>query len=270
MKKTILITGASSGFGKLSAKKFQQEGWNVIATMRSPEKESELHALENTLVLELDVCKKDSIKKAIESGIEHFGSIDVLVNNAGFGNFGIFEADSEELMRNIFEVNVFGLMNTTKAILPHFRKQKSGQIINISSIVGRVGFPLQALYHSTKFAVEGFSESIRHELEAVGVKINLIEPGGYNTKFLENIARSDASDFPEYNEVVGKYFDAIKTLLENIGDPSEVAEKIYEVASSKNPSFRNHVGVDSEQLSEARKNLSDADMYKTMKEFFKL
>ena len=181
--KTILITGSSSGIGRATAIKFQQEGWNVIATMRSPEKESELNNLENVFVTRLDVQNIDSIESALKAGIEKFGKIDVVLNNAGYGLMGTFESASRESIRRQFDVNVFGLFDVTRAILPHFRSNKSGVIINISSIGGRMTFPMMPLYHSTKFAVEGFSESLHYELEPLGIQVKVVQPGGVATEF---------------------------------------------------------------------------------------
>ncbi|HZH96384.1 MAG TPA: SDR family oxidoreductase, partial [Flavisolibacter sp.] len=181
--KTVFITGASSGFGLETAKFFQKKGWNVIATMRTPENDSALSALPNVIVSKLDVVDKQSIGNAVATGIERFGCIDVLVNNAGYGTLGVLEAASDEEIIKQFDVNVFGVINVTKAILPVMRKNKSGVIINISSVGGRITFPYFSLYHATKFAVEGLTESLQYELSPLGIQVKLIEPGGYKTKF---------------------------------------------------------------------------------------
>jgi NADP-dependent 3-hydroxy acid dehydrogenase YdfG len=160
MKKTVLITGASSGFGKETAKEFQQNGWNVIATMRSSEKEQELNKLENVFVTRLNVQEPASIEMAVQSGIEKFGNIDVLVNNAGYGLMGVFESATRAQIQNQYAVNVFGLMDVTLALLPHMRQQGKGAIINVTSFGGVVGLPFGSLYNSSKFAVEGFSEAL--------------------------------------------------------------------------------------------------------------
>jgi NADP-dependent 3-hydroxy acid dehydrogenase YdfG len=183
MKKTILITGASSGIGRSTAKSFQEKGWNVIATMRSPEKETELNTLENTLVTKLDVLELDTIDSALTEGIDEFGKIDVVLNNAGYGLMGTFESATRESIIRQFGVNVQGLFDVTQAALPHFRKNKDGMFINISSIGGKMTFPLMPLYHSTKWAVEGFSESLRWEMAQIGVQVKLVEPGGVATDF---------------------------------------------------------------------------------------
>ena len=138
-KKTVLITGCSSGFGKLTAKTFATSGWNVVATMRKPERDDELRHLDGVLVTALDVTDQQSIARAVGEAIERFGSIDVLVNNAGFGGHTVFEQATDEAIRAMFETNVFGVMNVTRAVLPHMRRQKAGRVINVSSVSGLLG-----------------------------------------------------------------------------------------------------------------------------------
>ena len=153
--KTILITGASSGIGKTTAALFQTKGWNVAATMRNPEMDPGLGEHASTLVIQLDVTDSGSIAHAIDRTIERFGKVDVLLNNAGYGAYGPLEAFSMEQIERQFDTNVIGLMAVTKAVLPHMRTEKSGMIVNISSIGGQMTFPLGSLYHGSKFAVEG-------------------------------------------------------------------------------------------------------------------
>ncbi|WP_431209873.1 SDR family oxidoreductase [Puia sp. P3] len=183
MKKTVLVTGASSGFGRETVRLFANKGWNVIATMRSPEKETELSGLEGVKVVRLDVTDKTSVRAAIDAGVREFGGIDVLVNNAGYGAFGALEAAPEEVIRQQMDVNLFGLIEVTKAVLPGMRARKSGVIINVSSIGGRLTFPFSSLYHATKFAVEGLTESLQYELNPLGIRLKIVEPGGYKTNF---------------------------------------------------------------------------------------
>ncbi|MCY7272160.1 MAG: SDR family oxidoreductase, partial [Phormidesmis sp. CAN_BIN44] len=177
MAKTVLITGASTGIGLATAKLFQQRGWNVVATMRSLEQKSDLMTLDNTLCLRLDVTDSASITQAVTATLEKFSTIDVLVNNAGYALLGAFEACTPEQIERQFATNVLGLMAVTRAVLPHFREQRSGTIINIASIGGKMAFPLYSLYHSTKWAVEGFSESLQYELEPFNIRVRVIEPG---------------------------------------------------------------------------------------------
>ena len=180
---TVLITGTSSGLGRATAKHFQLKGWNVIATMRTPTPQDELAQLERTLVARLDVQDTRSIRSAVDAGFARFGRIDTLVNNAGYGAYGPLEARSPEKIRRQFDVNVLGLLATTQAVLPHFRGNRTGTIINVSWFGGRMAFPLGTLYHRTKFAVEGLSESLYYELGALAIRVKIVEPGGMTTDF---------------------------------------------------------------------------------------
>ena len=211
MPKTILITGCSSGIGLSTVQFFAKKGWNVIATMRSPEKETELNLLSNVLVCHLDVVDSDSIKKAIEAGIMKFGKIDVLVNNAGFAVGGPFETATEEQIRKQFETNVFGLMNCTRAILPHFRNNKSGMVINVASMGGRISFPYFSLYHATKWAVDGYSESLQYELQNFGIRVKIIEPGAIKTDFYSR-SQISSLDFDKSDEVSVAYSNSYKKI----------------------------------------------------------
>lgn len=178
MKKTILITGTSSGFGKATAHLFAHKGWNVIATMRRPEEERELEQLPDVLVTRLDVQDRASIAAAIASGIGRFGRIDAVVNNAGFGLFGLFETTLPEKVVEQFDVNVFGVMHVIRAILPHFRQNKGGMILNIGSGAGVFTLPMISLYCASKFALEGFTEALSYELASQNIIVKMIEPGG--------------------------------------------------------------------------------------------
>lgn len=172
MKKTIFITGASSGFGRASARLFVEKGWNVAATMRSPENEQEFAASENLLLLPLDVTNEQTIQQAVHKTVEQFGSIDVLINSAGYGLFGVFEVATKSQIQKQFDVNVFGLMAVTQAVLPIMRRQESGVIVNLSSFGGVTASPFASLYNSSKFAVEGLSEALWHELASLNIVIS--------------------------------------------------------------------------------------------------
>lgn len=268
MNKTILITGSSTGIGRASAIKFQQEGWNVIATMRNPEKENELIKLNNVLVNKLDVQDLNSIESSIKEGIQKFGQIDVILNNAGYGLMGTFESASREAVSRQFSVNVFGLFDVTRVILPHFRKNKTGIIINISSIGGRMTFPLMPLYHSTKFAVEGFSESLHYELQQLGIKVKIIEPGGVATDFggrsLDFQHDEKLSDYNHFvTHTMGAFDKAFET--ETMSTPDIIAEVIYTAATDNEATLRYRAGEDAKQLLQARDSMNDNDFIGMMK-----
>ncbi len=267
MSKTILITGASSGIGKATAKLFQSKGWNVVATMRTPEKETELTSLENVLVTKLDVLDRKSITESVQLGIEKFGKIDVLLNNAGYGAYGVLEATPSENIRRQFDVNVLGLLDVTKAILPHFRENKDGILINISSIGGKMTFPLGSLYHGTKFAVEGISEALSFEMEAIGCKVKIIEPGAIKTDFAgRSLDFNNDESLTEYQELVGKLLNAMESLLSNASEASVVAEIIYEAATDGSDQLRYTAGEDAKAFLANRKAADDQSFIQGVKE----
>jgi len=266
---TIFITGASSGFGKETAKLFQSKGWNVIATMRSPEKEQELTQLENILVLELDVQDEISIKTAVQKGIEKFGKIDALLNNAGFAVMGVFETATEEQIQNQFDVNVFGMMRTTKAILPFMRTNGKGVIVNISSVAGRVGLPFASIYESSKFAVEGFSEALNFELGNFGIKVKIIEPGSSQTNF-GNARKTTNNEITDYNPFLANFFGNYpkKTGHCKTATPQEVAETIYNAVTDNSNKLRYIIGEDCRFFVDAKDKNSEEDFIKSIQTFF--
>ncbi|PWJ58659.1 NADP-dependent 3-hydroxy acid dehydrogenase YdfG [Dyadobacter jejuensis] len=269
MKKTILITGASSGIGKASVKKFQAEGWNVIATMRSPENETELNELEDVLIAKLDVQDQQSIDKAVQAGLAQFGRIDVVLNNAGYGLLGTFESVAKDSIQRQYDVNVFGLFDVTRTVLPYFRKQKSGMFINISSVGGKITFPLTSLYHSTKFAVEGFSESVHYELAPLGIKVKIVEPGSVTTDFGgRSLDFQHDTNLDEYNDFVGPVMESFQALMDPAkSSPSElVAEVIYGAATDGSDQLRYRAGADAEQMLSARGAMSDEAFIDMMKQ----
>lgn len=238
--RVVLITGSSSGIGRETARLFQERGWNVAATMRSPENGQGLSALGNVICLHLDVTDEDSIQNAVRQTIERFGGIDVVVNNAGYALVGPFEAADPQQVRKQFETNVFGLMGVTRAVLPHFRARKTGTIINVASIGGRVAFPLYSLYHAAKWAVEGFSESLQHELRPFGIRVKIIEPGPIDTDFYGrsmDVARSDglAADYAAFVEGALR---KLNQFGEKGAPPAKVARTIYKAAVSKSLRLR--------------------------------
>ncbi|MGA4986622.1 SDR family oxidoreductase [Streptomyces cellulosae] len=259
MTKTILITGSSSGIGRASAKHFHAQGWNVIATMRSPEKETELTALENVLVTRLDVQDSASITAAVDAGLERFGRIDVLLNNAGYGAYGLLEAIPMEKARRQFDVNVMGLLETTKAVLPHLRANGGGTVVHISSIGGKVTFPLGTLYHGSKFAVEGLSEALHYELAAVGVRVKLVEPGIVDTDFAgRSFDFTNDESLAEYQKLVGAVLEG-QAQLGAAGDkPEVVAETVYRAVTDGTDQLRYPAGPFAAELIAQRAATDDA------------
>lgn len=247
--KTVLITGASSGIGKATAIYFQQQGWNVAATMRSPEKETELNKLPQVKLFRLDVMDENTIREAIDGAIAAFGGIDVIVNNAGYGAVGIFEAASPEQIRRQFETNVFGVMNVTRAILPHFRTKKDGTIINITSMGGRITFPIYSVYHGTKWAVEGFAEALQYELRPFNIRVKNVEPGAIKTDFYERsmdlFKKEGLTAYDNYQQVV--YANTQKA-GENAPGPEVIAKTVFKAANDRSFRLRYTGGIQSAML----------------------
>ena len=267
MKKTVLITGASSGFGKASAKLFQNEGWNVIAAMRSPEKEDELKDSENLHLVKLDVTDLESIKKSVEQGLEKFGTIDVLINSAGYGLIGVFESSDEAQIQKQFEVNVFGLMNVTKAILPAMRKQKKGVIINISSFGGVTASPFTSLYNSSKFALEGFSEALYFELSSFGISVKIVEPGSVATNF-RNGMEMIQNTIEDYNQELASFIPKFTKRTEHVANATteEVANTIFEAATDDQSRLRYSIGDDAKFYIDLKNQNSEEDFLRLMQE----
>lgn len=271
MTKTILITGTSSGLGRATAKLFHKNGWNVIATMRTPERETELTQLDNMLVTRLDVQDVPSIRSAIDAGLARFGRIDALVNNAGYGAYGPLEATPLEKIRRQFDVNVLGLLATTQAMLPHFRANRSGTVVNISSIGGRMAFPLGTLYHGTKFAVEGLSEAMQYELAPLGIAVKVIEPGGIRTDFGgRSFDMSNDESLTEYQPLVQSLFGFFGPMMENASEPELVAEVIYGATTDGTDQLRYAAGADAVDMLGSRAASDDAAFFAGMKSQFGL
>jgi len=273
MPNTILITGASSGIGKETATFFQKKGWNVVATMRSPDKEQELTQLDNVLVTRLDVTDDGSITSGIDEGIKKFGKIDALINNAGYGAFGPLEASSKSRIERQFDTNVIGLIETTKAVLPHFRKNRSGVIVNISSVAGKLAMPLGTLYHGTKFAVEGLSEALQYELEPIGIKVKIVEPGMIATDFAgRSFDFANDESLQEYQPVVLKVIETLGGggMQAQASPASVVADVIWEAVTDGTRTLRYTAGEDAQQYIAGRKALSDEELFAGIKQRFGL
>jgi NAD(P)-dependent dehydrogenase (short-subunit alcohol dehydrogenase family) len=265
--KTVIITGTSSGYGKAIAKVFAMRGWNVIATMRSPENEKELTILKNVLVTRLDVQDLDSVRASLKEGIRRFGKIDVLINNAAHGLVGVFESITSEQIRHQFAVNVFGYMDVIREILPHFRQQGGGMVVNIGSQGGLITFPLMSPYHATKFAIEGFTESLSYELSTVNIIVKLIEPGGANTGFFKNADSASTPVSEDYNLIVNhtgmeKLFEEYKDKLTS---PEEAGLFVYNAVTDGTDNFRYLIGDEMESFLEVKKLKSDEEYIHLMR-----
>ena len=240
MKQCVLVTGCSSGIGRAAAVLFQRKGWDVVATMRCPDKETELTSLPNVLVECLDVTSRDSIAVAVEKALAHFGRVDVLVNNAGIGKLIVFEEADEAIVRETFETNILGMMWVIKAILPEFRKKGQGTIINVTSSMPQVGFPLATLYCASKMAVDGFSNALYFELMPIGITVRVVEPGSTRTNTSMQHEFPGEPLFPEYGCTCKAVTQFMKHRYETevIAEPEEVAKVIYEAAVSTRKRFK--------------------------------
>jgi NAD(P)-dependent dehydrogenase (short-subunit alcohol dehydrogenase family) len=259
MSKTAFITGASTGIGRATAQLFHQQGWNVVATMRSPEKSPELANLPNVLCLPLDVTKVETIHAAIDRAIAQFGTIDVLVNNAGYALIGAFEACEMADIRRQFETNVFGLMEVTRAILPHFRLRQQGVLINVASIGGRLAFPLYSPYHATKWAVDGFSESLQYELRQFKIRVKIIEPGPIKTDFYSrSISVAKQAGLTAYDDYIQKTLPQMERAGVDGSPPEVTAQVIYRAATDGSWKLRYPAGGNAGLFLGLRKLLPDA------------
>lgn len=248
--KVWFITGASRGFGALIAKDALARGDKVVATARNPQ--TVINALgshPNLLALKLDVTNEQAAIEAAEQSIKHFSRIDILVNNAGYGLLGAVEESGDQEVKDLFNTNVFGVLNVIRAVVPYMRKQASGHIINISSIGGYASYPGWGVYCATKFAVEALTESLAYELQPFGIKATTVEPGFFRTDFLDSTSLvSTKKNFAEYAETVGAMRDfAASANHAQPGDPTKLSKAILELVDSENPPLRLPLGSDTVQ-----------------------
>ena len=272
MSKTILITGASSGIGKSTAAYFAERGWNVVATMRNPDDGADL-AADNVLVTRLDVLDEGSIKAAVEQAQERFGGIDALLNNAGYGAYGALEATPTEVIRRQFDVNLFGLIAVIQAVLPGMRARKSGVIVNISSVGGRMCYPFGTLYHGSKWAVEGLSEALHYELIPLGIRVKLVEPGAVATDFGgRSFVFTNDESLEEYQPMVQAMVAAMaEGSPSGSQQPEGVAEVIWEATNDETLRLRHVSGEGARTLLESRfSSEQDEDFLAVMRQRFGL
>jgi NAD(P)-dependent dehydrogenase (short-subunit alcohol dehydrogenase family) len=265
---TVLITGASSGIGRATAQLFAERGWNVVATMRTPDVSL---GTDNVLVTRLDVADCSTIDAAVSEGIDRFGGIDVVVNNAGFGQYGVFESVSRQVIVDQFEVNVFGVMEVIRAVLPHLRAKGEGTIVNVSSGAGLYGLPMTSIYCASKFALEGFSEALSYELGGLGIAVKLVIPHGGvgGTSFPGHTDLGDAIPVPEYDEYAAKVGAAMARMPAPQLVPSEdVAATIFEASTDGSDRLRYLVGNDVRGFIEAWGSLPRDDYAAFMRSRF--
>jgi NAD(P)-dependent dehydrogenase (short-subunit alcohol dehydrogenase family) len=249
------ITGCSTGFGRLLAEEVLKSGGKVVATARNVEQVADLERKfpASAKALPLDVTDFAQIDSTVAAAIEHFGYIDVLVNNAGYGIAGAIEEVSEPESRTLFETNVFGLLRVTQAVLPHLRQRRSGHILNLSSVAGFVSTAGMGYYNATKFAVEGLSEALAAELAPLGIHVTLIEPGPFRTDFLGRSGKLAALRIPDYDATAGKariyYVDQVG---KQKGDPLRAVEAMMQVVESPNPPLRLLLGLNALQRVRAK------------------
>jgi NAD(P)-dependent dehydrogenase (short-subunit alcohol dehydrogenase family) len=251
--KTIFITGASTGLGKATAELFQEKGWAVIATMRHPEKDTTLSQLDNVTLLPLDVTNPEQIKSATQYAIQQ--GVDVVFNNAGYGLVGAMEAFSDEQLVRQLNTNLLGVLRVSQAFIPYFREKKSGMFITTTSMGGLFTFPLGSVYHATKFALEGWSESLSFEMGLFNVKVKTVAPGGIATDFA---GRSiDAPSHPAYDDANQKLWALFKT--DEFATAAQIAEVVYEAATDGKNQVRYVAGEDAKSLYARRLELGNED-----------
>jgi len=280
MEKVILITGTSSGFGKLTAQTLAKDGHKVYASMRgvngkNSEAAKELGNLDNVTVLELDVTSEESVNNAVKTIIDKEGKVDVVVNNAGMGGSGITEAFTIEQTKQVFDVNTLGSLRVIRAVLPSMRKQKSGLIIQISSVVGRIVMPYFGAYIASKFAVEAIAQTFNLELAPLGIESVIIEPGAYLTEFFNKIMMpGDEKILAEYGEMAKapeKMFESMSEMFKGDNAPkpqliADAVKKLVDTDAGKRP-LRTVVDVMTGQISEDLNKASDKAQAEMMKAF---
>jgi NAD(P)-dependent dehydrogenase (short-subunit alcohol dehydrogenase family) len=278
-EKVALVTGSSSGIGFETSLMLARAGFNTYASMRNLEKSKNITEIAKKeklplQVVQLDVNNDGSVKDAIVKIIKTDQRIDVLINNAGYGLFGSVEDTSIEEIKAQFETNFFGVVRVTQQVLPLMRRQNSGTIVNVSSVGGRIGLPALSAYHSTKFALEGLSESIAFELEPFGIRVIIIEPGVIRTNILNSSSSAKKALDPKspYFSLSQNLNDNFKSMMESesSSSPEEVAKVILQAVTSENPRLRYSVGDDAANLIHARENMPDKEFRKMiMKNFSK-
>ena len=267
IKKTIFITGSSSGLGRATAKLFASKGWNVIATMRNPEKETELNKLPGVALLSLDVTNPEQIKSAVDR-VMAMGGVDVVFNNAGYGMAGPLEGLTDDQMVRMVDTNMMGAIRTTKAFLPYFREKGTGLFIITTSIGGLITVPFNSLYHATKWALEGWSESMAFELRPFGIGLKTVEPGGMRTDFF---TRSfETGRHQAYDKLVDRVMSVITDpkQMDAYSSPEQIAEVVYQATTDGKDQLRYVAGEDAKATYAMRLQIGDEAFRKAMNQRF--
>ncbi|QWU18132.1 NAD(P)-dependent dehydrogenase, short-chain alcohol dehydrogenase family [Paenibacillus sophorae] len=268
MSKTVFITGTSSGLGKLTAIRFAQLGWNVAATIRTPEKETELTAYDNIKIFKLDVTKVEQVQMAVEQAIAAFGKIDVVVNNAGMGTYGPLELAKEDAIDWQFAVNTRGPINVIRKFLPHYRANRGGMFINISSFMGiTTAVPLGSLYNMSKFALEGLTEGLYYELKPFNIELRLIEQGGSTgNNFKESITWNRDENLKDYDDLMAKVQHLMNTADTSgrLDDPQIIVDAIVALATGESKKFRTVIGATGNDLMALRNSVPIEDYLETI------
>ena len=259
--KTIFITGASTGLGKATAKLFAAKGWQIIATMRNPAGEKELNTIKNITLLPLDVTNPAQIKETTQKAIA-MGNIDVVFNNAGYGLMGPLESMTDEQVTKQVNTNLLGVIRVTQAFIPYFREKQNGLFITTTSIGGHITYPFSSIYHATKWALEGWSESLFFELKKIGVGIKTVAPGGIKTDFLDRSA--DYSKHPAYDKWVGQLFSKVDPNVFSTAE--QIAEVVYEAATDGKDQLRYVAGDDAKAQYAYRLQVGEEAFRKNMEQ----
>ena len=261
MPQTVFITGTSTGIGAAAVRLFAQHGWQVAATMRNPA-DAKFDDLPTVRVYALDVTDEAAIQHVVKQAHQDFGGLDVLVNNAGYGLVGPFESATGAQIQQQFATNVFGVFSVTRAALPLLRAQQSGVIINIPSVGGRTAFPMNSLYHATKFGLDGFSESLWYELVPFGIRVKVVAPGGVATDFASRSLQMTLDPADEHNPYIPQVRSVLKAFSERGGaasTPEQIAEVIFTAATDGTTQLRYVAGADAQGLLAAKAQMSEAD-----------
>ena len=266
-QKTIFITGSSSGLGRAAAKLFASKGWKVIATMRTPEKETELASIPGVKLMALDTTDADQIQRVAQDVIAD-GGVDVVFNNAGYGMAGPLEGFTDEQIVRMIDTNLMGAIRITKAFVPYFRQKRAGLFINTTSIGGLIAVPFNSIYHATKWALEGWSESMAFELGQFGIGMKTVSPGGMRTDFFTRSL--DTGRHEAYDALVDKVMNVIRDpkQMATYSSPDQIAEVVYEAATDGKDQLRYVAGEDAKATYAMRLKVGDEAFRKGMAQQF--